>query len=386
MVQKTQFPDSEEDDEISEDIDEIYLESGDQVMRQSRVNGVKKANKDENNNDTARWHEDENAARAYLAEMKEIQLLSKEEELKRGKKLQETRDAHRNIKHEICEVRKKLELFEGNDFFLQSGDGRVLTQRLNMLISQEKEAEFRFITARNELVHPNLRLVVHYAGHYLGKGLSFLDLIQEGNMGLMRATNKFEWSYGYKFSTYASWWIKQAIRRALISDGRTVRLPSYIYELLPKMIEHQIAFMEVHDRRPTLDELSMLSGYKKGKIANVLSGVHVTLSLDANQKDEFDTSLQHMLTDERISLHGDAVAEELRQFVSKTLETLSENERDIIEYRFGLGRQEGEDTQTLQQIAGPKDLSRERIRQIEKQAIQKLKARHGAILKEFLSG
>lgn len=386
MVRRMRFLDIEEQDEIDEGADTLYVGT-DEPINESYVNGNAKADIKDDRASLKQRYEDEIVARIYFEEVREIDLLSREEELERGKQIQETRDAYVKIKHEISEIKKMLEDVSEQGSCLKDGEELRLTQRLKALISEEREAEFYFLSARNELAGRNLRLVVRYASQYLGRGLSLLDLIQEGNIGLMRAAEKFEWKYGYKFSTYASWWIKQSIRRAIVDDGRTIRLPSYIYELLPKIIQYQTTFIEAHGRRPTLKELSLLSGFQENKVENVLSAIHVTLSLDSYPEGESDVLLKDVIADDHSeSPYKSVLAKELKKLISQQLKKLDDNECDILERRFGLGRQRHKDPQSLRQIAGPKDRSREHIRQIEKQAITKMKARCGEILQEYWLG
>ena len=387
MIQQARFSDIEDQDEIDEDIDTAYVQLSGKPADRSNDNGNINADTKEHRAYIRQQHEDGDAARTYFEEVRKISLLSREEEIDKGKQIQKTRDVYHGIKNEISVIKKELEVFAENGSLLKSDDKSALTRRLEVLILEEEEAHSCFLSARNDLVNRNLRLVVHYAGHYVGRGLSFLDLVQEGNTGLMKAAERFEWKYGYKFSTYASWWIKQAIRRAIASGSRTVRLPSYIFELLPKIIEHQAVFMQEHGYGPTIHDLSVLSGWKESKVANVLSAVHATLSLDSHFEGESDMLLRDMIADDHISSAYESVsAKKLRELISKQLKKLNGNERDIIERRFGLGKQRYEGPKTLEEIAGPKDRSRERIRQIEHQAKKRLKAISGNILKEYWFG
>ena len=387
MARQTQFPDIEERDETDKDVDDSYIPLVDQSDDESNNDGNTKNTKADTKEYRAyirQQHEDDGAARVYFEEVRQIKLLSPKEELDQGKKIQEARDAYHRIQNEISDIKAKLEAFTGNGSFFESNNQLALTRRLEALALEEEKARYHFLSARDELVRRNLRLVVHYASHYIGKGLSFLDLIQEGNIGLMRAAEKFQWSYGYRFSTYATWWIKQAIRRAITSDSHTIRLPSYIFELLPKIIEYQAAFMDEHGYRPTVHELSILSEYKESKVANVLSAFHVMMSLDSHLDGQPNALLRDVISDDHAPSPYESVsAKELRELISKQLKKLSDNERDIIERRFGVGKQRYEAPKTLEQIAGPKERSRERIRQIEKQAKNKLTAVSGNTLKEY---
>ncbi len=386
MVQQIQFSDPEGEYDISESIDDGSIQS---INLPVGINEKKKFYTKEYGAYSKQQHEDVDAARTYFEEIREFDLLSREEELDQGKRIQETRDAYVSIRNEISEIKKTLEDVSKLGSFLNGGTESTLTltHHLNDLILQEKEAESDFLSVRNKLVSRNLRLVIFYASHYHGRGLSFLDLVQEGNIGLMRAAEKFQWIYGYRFSTYATWWIKQSIRRAIASHSRTISVPSYIFDLIPRMIDYQAIFMAEHGRSPTLKELSVMSGIGERKVEYVLSAVHVTLSIDSHPKDSFDIALKDVITDSHSeSPYENVLAKELQKLISEQLKKLDDNESDILERRYGFGKQGDEDPKTLRQIGDTRNRSRERIRQIEKQAIQKIKVNSEKILREYWFG
>lgn len=387
MPRQTQFSDIEEQDEIYGSIDGINVQLAYRRISESDANGNMKVDSKEHRASIRQEQKDKDAVRAYFAEVTKIHLLSEEDELERGKQIQKTRDAYAKIKEDISEIKIKLNVFDKQCSLLESGERLALTRRMEALALEEKEAESCFSSACNELVRHNLRLVIYYANHYLDKGLSLLDLIQEGNIGLMRAAERYQWSYGYRFSTYASWWIKQTIRRAIISDSRLIRLPSYIFELLPKMIEYQAMFIKEHGYSPTVKELSILTGFRESKVKNILSAVHVTLSIDSHPEGEPDILLGDIIPDDRSpSSYENAMVKELQKLISKQLKKLSDKECDILEHRHGLGRYRREGPKTLDQIAGPKHKSPEHIRQIESQAMKSLKDKCGNLLREYWFG
>ena len=333
------------------------------------------------------FYEQDNIAVIYMAKLREIKLLSKEEEWKLGKELQMARDKHKEVKEKISQIRDQLSIFSQGPLKEYGNEKQTLEQHLEALLSQEIQTESCFISARNVLVDRNLRLVIHYVSHYLNRGVSFLDLIQEGNIGLIRATEKFEWRYGYRFSTYASWWIKQGIRRSISQDSRMIRIPVYIYELLPRIIELQADFFENKHREPTLDELVELSGCTKSRIEYVVSYAHATrsiLSLDAPLKDDPDISLRDVTLDTSPMTYDRVLAKELEDLILKALGTLPERHRDILERRHALGPYRDELPKTLEEIAYEYGVSRERIRQIVKEAHDDIKKRFGSILGEYL--
>jgi len=342
--------------------------------------------KGRNQNVHALVYEQGRVSTIYMAKVKEISLLSYAEELELGKELEIARNKHKEVKNKISKIKNQLDICPQSSLE-EDGDKRQnLRKSLERLLSQEIQAGSCFISARNALVDRNLRLVVHYVSHYLNRGVSFLDLVQEGNIGLIRATEKFEWRYGYRFSTYASWWIKQGIRRSISQDGRTIHIPAYVYELLPRIIELQANFFKNNDCKPTLDELAELSGYTKSRVEHAISCAHATLSilsLDAPLKDQPDMSLGDTICDPNPSAYEVVLAKELEDLISKEMETLPERQRDILGQRHSLGIYRGEAPKTLQGIASDHHLSRERVRQIEREAHDDIKKRFGAILREY---
>ncbi len=247
----------------------------------------------------------------------------------------------------------------------------VSSDQIKEAVKAIEKGEAKTKEAKSELVKANLRLVISIARRYINRGLPFLDLIQEGNLGLMKAVDKFEYQRGYKFGTYATWWIRQSITRAIADQARTIRIPVHMIEIINKMNRTSRTLVQENGREPTLDEIAKRMGMSLDKVQKVLKIAKRPISLETPIGDEEEGRLEDLIEDTGvISPQEAAISSNMAKQTQRVLSTLNKREERILRMRFGIGEKQAH---TLEEVGKDFDLTRERIRQIEEKAVKKLK-------------
>jgi RNA polymerase primary sigma factor len=353
------FPPAE--DEI-ESVDEFYLtlvEQGIEVLDQEPVSAppaaVERHAKHSRATSVDRYNNPEvvdllaggvnDSVRLYLQEIGETNLLTMQEEVWLAKRME---------RGEIAAERLRLQEYANED------------ERLEFLADREDGER-----ARSHLIQANLRLVVSVAKKYVGRGLSFLDLIQEGNIGLMKATDKFDYKRGFKFSTYATWWIRQAITRAISDQSRTIRLPVHVGETINRVKKTSHRLQQIFEREPSHEEIARAMDVPLEKVRQVLDASRHPVSLEAPVGQEGDAFLGDFIEDDTMPAPLELASHQLlKSQIGDALDRLTDRERRIIVLRFGLD--DGQ-FRTLEEVGREFGITRERIRQIEAKALRKLR-------------
>ncbi|WP_159838044.1 RNA polymerase sigma factor [Nocardia sp. CY41] len=350
--------DTETEEAESEEADEPTAAdkaSGDFVWDEEESEALRQARKD------AELTASADSVRAYLKQIGKVALLNAEEEVELAKRIEAGLYAAEKVR-EFAEQGEKLPVAMRRDYNWIVRDGN---------------------RAKNHLLEANLRLVVSLAKRYTGRGMAFLDLIQEGNLGLIRAVEKFDYTKGYKFSTYATWWIRQAITRAMADQARTIRIPVHMVEVINKLGRIQRELLQDLGREPTPEELAKEMDITPEKVLEIQQYAREPISLDQTIGDEGDSQLGDFIEDSEAVVAVDAVSFTLLQDqLQSVLETLSEREAGVVRLRFGLT--DGQ-PRTLDEIGQVYGVTRERIRQIESKTMSKLRhPSRSQVLRDYL--
>ncbi|KLO39968.1 RNA polymerase subunit sigma [Mycobacterium nebraskense] len=344
----------DEEEEIAEPSEKDKA-SGDFVWDEDESEALRQARKD------AELTASADSVRAYLKQIGKVALLNAEEEVELAKRIEAGLYATQ-LMAEMAERGDKLPAAQRRDMMWICRDGD---------------------RAKNHLLEANLRLVVSLAKRYTGRGMAFLDLIQEGNLGLIRAVEKFDYTKGYKFSTYATWWIRQAITRAMADQARTIRIPVHMVEVINKLGRIQRELLQDLGREPTPEELAKEMDITPEKVLEIQQYAREPISLDQTIGDEGDSQLGDFIEDSEAVVAVDAVSFTLLQDqLQSVLETLSEREAGVVRLRFGLT--DGQ-PRTLDEIGQVYGVTRERIRQIESKTMSKLRhPSRSQVLRDYL--
>ena len=355
---------------ISEDTDDVTEEELEAAVVQTIARKTRKVNSASRSSDRGKKKPyTEDSIRVYLQEIGRIRLLRAEEEIELARKIADLLQLER-IREDL---RERLDRFP-ND--------REWAQEVDMDLPQFRRRLYLGRRAKDKMVQSNLRLVVSIAKKYMNRGLSFQDLIQEGSLGLIRAAEKFDHEKGYKFSTYATWWIRQAITRAIADQSRTIRLPVHLYETISRIKKTTKILSQEMGRKPTEEEIATRMEMTIEKLRFIAKSAQLPISLETPIGKEEDSRLGDFIEADGETPEDEVSKNLLREDLENVLDTLSPRERDVLRLRYGLddGRMK-----TLEEIGQIFNVTRERIRQIEAKALRKLRhPNRNSILKEYI--
>lgn len=340
-----------DDIELSEDVDEADFDEA-EVEEDEEEDEADDEDEKYDDLSVPKSVSNDDPVKTYLKDIGKVDLLTRDEEIKLAKKMEAGK----------AKVRRAEEKLKSPDL---SEEERAA------LLKEKEQGEAEIEYAKNCLCEANLRLVVSIAKKYILRGMAFLDLIQEGNLGLMKAVDKFEWKKGYKFSTYATWWIRQAITRSIADQARTIRIPVHMVETINKLSRIQRSILQEKGRDATPDEIAKEMGLSVDKVRNILKIAQEPVSLESPIGEEEDSTLGDFIKDADAMAPEDAASSSmLKEQLLEVLETLSPREQKVLKLRFGL---EDGRSRTLEEVGRRFDVTRERIRQIEAKAIRRLK-------------
>ncbi|NJO41953.1 MAG: RNA polymerase sigma factor RpoD [Cyanobacteria bacterium CRU_2_1] len=320
-------------------------------------------------------HYTEDSIRLYLQEIGRIRLLRADEEIELARKIADLLELER-VRDRLCErLDRSPQDFEKSDLELWANEVNQPLPKFRRRLHEGRRA-------KEKMVQSNLRLVVSIAKKYMNRGLSFQDLIQEGSLGLIRAAEKFDHEKGYKFSTYATWWIRQAITRAIADQSRTIRLPVHLYETISRIKKTTKLLSQEMGRKPTEEEIATRMEMTIEKLRFIAKSAQLPISLETPIGKEEDSRLGDFIESDGETPEDQVSKNLLREDLESVLGTLSPRERDVLRLRYGLddGRMK-----TLEEIGQIFNVTRERIRQIEAKALRKLRhPNRNSVLKEYI--
>ncbi len=369
--------DDQEDDKEVVFTDEDQEDSFNDELMMIENEEQETENEQDLNIDASDYANTEDPVRMYLKEIGRVKLLTAEEEIEIAKRIENGTIAEQILKESFTDIdddakeptvtADMLDSVEGIDEIRDEKAAEFTGKTKRQLLDDQMDGK----DAKNELAEANLRLVVSIAKKYVGRGMTFLDLIQEGNLGLMKAVEKFDYRKGFKFSTYATWWIRQAITRAIADQARTIRIPVHMVETINKLSRVQRQLLQENGREATPEEIAKAMDITPAKVREIMKIAQEPVSLETPIGEEEDSHLGDFIPDTEMMVPPDAAAYSLlKEQLMEVLNTLTDREQQVLRLRFGLddGR-----ARTLEEVGSQFGVTRERIRQIEAKALRKLR-------------